>query len=451
MWDERFFSRLMKTSLITVSTCVILSASPHHVLASTFHTVRPGDSLWNISKHYQIPLDKILQINGLTDSIVLQIGQRIKISNEEQTRAPFFYEVKSGDNLWTIAKRYGVPVKTLLQDNNLPENAVLQIGQKIKINSSKMNGSVSLPGVTSQPRGKTRTIHVIQNGDSLWAISRIYGVSIKSILQVNNLKEDSVLPIGMKLSILTLKNTESEPEVLVAQKNAPSSQKEGGFFHTVNVGDTLWNISRKYGVSINTLAQVNKLKSVDSLQLNQKIWVSSSERPSATKTDPGRYQVYRVKPGDSLWILSKKYRVSMELLMNVNGLNQKSQLRIGQEVRIPAYLSGNYGDVSGDYVWPLMGWVSSRFGPRGRRIHTGVDISAPSGRIIRAARSGVVVFSGWMANYGRAVIVSHSDGAQTLYAHNSLNLVTRGQRVNQGDPIGKVGATGNATGNHCHF
>jgi len=138
-------------------------------------------------------------------------------------------------------------------------------------------------------------------------------------------------------------------------------------------------------------------------------------------------------------------------LMNVNGLNQKSRLQIGQQIRIPAYVSGEYGETTRGYVWPVMGRISSSFGMRGKRMHNGIDICAPAGTIVRAAQSGVITFSGNMGNYGRTVTITHSDGSQTLYAHNSINLVTRGQRVNQGDPIAKVGSSGNATGNHCHF
>ena len=82
---------------------------------------------------------------------------------------------------------------------------------------------------------------------------------------------------------------------------------------------------------------------------------------------------------------------------------------------------------------------------RGGRLHSGIDILAPSGTLIKASRSGVVSFSGWMNGYGRVVIVDHQDGWQTLYAHNSVNLVNKGQKVNQGDAVARVGMTGNAT------
>jgi len=187
------------------------------------------------------------------------------------------------------------------------------------------------------------------------------------------------------------------------------------------------------------------------LQINQKIWVSSSEKRPSPSDTTNQYQVYQVKSGDNLWSIARRYRVSLELLMSVNGLNQQSRLRIGQQIRIPTYVTDGYGEAQKGFVWPVMGRVSSAFGKRGRQMHSGIDICASAGTIIRAAQSGVVTFSGVSGNYGRMVIITHADGYQTVYAHNSVNIVTRGQRVNQGDPIARVGATGNATGNHCHF
>ena len=446
MWSKQSLTCLMKSLFFIASTSVILFITSPSGLASTYHTIRAGDNLWSISKHYQVSMNTLLKLNGLTENSILHIGQKIKIKEDQETSDIVFYEVKAGDSLWSIAKKYGVSTSILFRENNLTENSILQIGQKIKISNAKLEGGESVDASKAQPKPTTMKTYVIQKDDSLWTISRAYGITIKSIMAANSLTENSVLQIGMKLNIPTQKN--DPPQVLVAQKG--ESKAPTGFYHTIVSGDTLWNISRKYGVSVSTLMNVNKLKSADRLQINQKLWISSSEkRPSQGNTD--QYQIYRVQSGDSLWSIARRYRISMELLMNVNGLNQNSQLRVGQQIRIPTYVSQDYGEASRGYIWPIMGRISSPFGPRGRRIHTGIDITAPGGSIIRAAQSGVVTFSGSMSNYGRTVIITHTDGYQTLYAHNSVNLVTRGQRVNQGDPIAKVGATGNATGNHCHF
>ena len=106
----------------------------------------------------------------------------------------------------------------------------------------------------------------------------------------------------------------------------------------------------------------------------------------------------------------------------------------------------------GRFAWPVRGIVVSVFGFRSGRQHAGLDISAREGTPIRASAAGVVTFSdGTSGGYGNMVLIDHSDGFVTAYAHNRDNLVSAGARVNQGDVIATVGATGNATGPHVHF
>ncbi len=107
--------------------------------------------------------------------------------------------------------------------------------------------------------------------------------------------------------------------------------------------------------------------------------------------------------------------------------------------------------------WPLQGRITSEFGKRenlnhgGMENHTGIDISAPKGTEIKATADGIVSFSGWSQGNGNLVVIEHGMGYTTLYAHNSKNLVTEGQRVKRGDVIALVGATGRATGPHLHY
>lgn len=113
---------------------------------------------------------------------------------------------------------------------------------------------------------------------------------------------------------------------------------------------------------------------------------------------------------------------------------------------------------SGGFIWPLSGYtrVSSPFGYRicpfhGRELHGGVDIPAPGGTPIMAAKSGVVVLSTYGSSYGNHVAITHADGTRTMYCHMSSRAVSAGQTVSQGQVIGYVGSTGSSTGNHLHF
>ena len=114
--------------------------------------------------------------------------------------------------------------------------------------------------------------------------------------------------------------------------------------------------------------------------------------------------------------------------------------------------AGDGGRVSGaGLIWPTRGSVTSGFGYRWGRMHTGIDIAAPTGTPIRAAKGGQVISAGYMGGYGNCVVIDHGGGFTTLYAHMSRIGAGDGSSVSQGDVIGYVGSTGHSTGPHLHF
>jgi len=113
----------------------------------------------------------------------------------------------------------------------------------------------------------------------------------------------------------------------------------------------------------------------------------------------------------------------------------------------------------GKFYWPIpaSGRITSGFGMRmhpilrTNRMHSGIDVGAPTGTRLYAAAEGYVRFAGWSGGYGNTVIIDHGNGYSTLYAHNSRNRVTTGQFVSRGQHIADVGSTGMSTGPHLHF
>ena len=117
-----------------------------------------------------------------------------------------------------------------------------------------------------------------------------------------------------------------------------------------------------------------------------------------------------------------------------------------------------YNTNPGGYIWPVDSrYITSTVGGRnspggvGSTNHKGIDIAVPRGTPIYAADGGTVTYSGWMSGYGYLVQIDHGNGYKTLYGHMCRYVVQAGQTVEKGQLIGYVGATGTATGNHCHF
>jgi len=114
-------------------------------------------------------------------------------------------------------------------------------------------------------------------------------------------------------------------------------------------------------------------------------------------------------------------------------------------------------EATGNFFYPVKARITSPFGPRRhpifgvRSMHSGIDLAAPRGTPIKASEGGIVIYSGWYGGYGKVVIVDHSKGFSTLYAHLDQIAVNVGERIKQGKVVGYEGATGYATGPHLHF
>lgn len=164
----------------------------------------------------------------------------------------------------------------------------------------------------------------------------------------------------------------------------------------------------------------------------------------------GTGRLHRVQPGDTLWGLARRYGVDPTLLARWNGLDDPDWLLVGQVLRLgPASGPGELPAL----VWPVAGsWrITSPFGWRWGRLHTGVDIAAPVGTPVRAVLPGVVEFAGWAGGYGRLVVLRHAGEWRSYYAHLSRVEVAPGQSVAAGEVIGRVGSTGHSTGPHVHL
>ena len=108
-------------------------------------------------------------------------------------------------------------------------------------------------------------------------------------------------------------------------------------------------------------------------------------------------------------------------------------------------------------IWPAHGWLTSVMGSRvdpvsgGSDFHAGLDIAGDRGQPVFATAAGVVDFAGYQGNYGNMVVIDHGYGLETRYGHLQAFSVTKGGKVQRGDVIGRVGATGRATGSHLHY
>lgn len=196
-----------------------------------------------------------------------------------------------------------------------------------------------------------------------------------------------------------------------------------GTYHTVKKRETLWRISKDYGVSVKELAEANNINGPSDLDVGKRIFI----------------------PGVSVAMPSKK--VAKDISRNWSTQAVVTKEPLDSRVHIARV----------KFLWPVRGDLYSHFGLRDGVRHDGIDIRVPEGTLIKAADAGQVAYTSTnMRGYGNIVILRHRDGFYTVYAHNKKNLVHTGDMVGKGSVIATAGANGteatdNAEAAHLHF
>ncbi len=237
---------------------------------------------------------------------------------------------------------------------------------------------------------------------------------------------------------------------------------------TVGKGDTVYAIARRHKVSPRDIIQVNRLAPPYALEVGQRLQLPSGS-------------IHTVARGESLSIIGKQYRQTAYSIARINSIRSPYTIYPGQKLRIPRsgggtvqtavrtttqssqgttatrtvqpilkapMLAGGKG-----FLWPVNGKVVSGYGPKAKGLQNdGINIVAPRGTPVRAAENGVVAYAGnELRAFGNLLLIKHSGGWMTAYAHNDTLLVKRGDKVVKGQDIAKLGSSGNVSTPQLHF
>ena len=263
---------------------------------------------------------------------------------------------------------------------------------------------------------ETKTVKVEQ-GDTVYSIARRNGITTRDLILRNRLVAPYKILVGQTL-IIPLPN-----------------------YHTVVTGDTVFAVSQNYKVDMRTLVELNNLKPPYQLKRGQTLTIPGS---NYGKLNLAKKSIKKSLSTQTASVFSPfpKPRPSLRVRFE-NKRTPKNNIFLPK----PSQRGGKY------FLWPARGTIISRFGPRRGGLHNdGINIAAPRGAPVFASENGVVAYSGnGIKGFGNLLLVRHSDGWTTAYAHIDKVLVKKGDSVKRGETIGTIGTSGNVNRPQLHF
>ena len=282
------YKELAEAVISAVANYIGVPYTPPEGITTNTYVVQKGDSLYSIANKLGTTVSELKKENNLTTN-TLQIGEVLRIPTKEIYEGEEnVYIVQKGDTLYSIAAANKTTVDELKKANNLTSN-ILSTGQLLKIPSALLPEST----------------YIVKKGDSLYSIANKYNTTVDELKRINNLTSN-ILSIGQVLKLPSDKVSDVEKE-------------ENTISYTVQKGDSLYSIARKYSTTIDKIKDLNNL-TTNLLSIGQVLLIP---------TDTNLETTYTVQKGDSLYSIAKKYDTTVDRLKQLNNL-KSNLLSIGQ-------------------------------------------------------------------------------------------------------------------------
>ncbi|KAF0152125.1 MAG: Membrane-bound lytic murein transglycosylase D [Ignavibacteria bacterium] len=317
--------------------------------SSVEHRVKSGESLSSIASKYGVTVSQLKEWNSLRSNSI-QRGKKLVVYNSSSTKSKQIasntngkttnYKVKGGDSLGKIAEKFGITVSQLRKWNNL-ESTKINKGQVLAIHGK---GNVSSIGDNSPRRDNTTTRYTIKPGDTIGEIAENFDVSISDIKSWNGLTSNKLIA-GKSLMIYS-ENTSSKETTEKPNSDKKKSENTNGeqgaslepetnskaTLYKVKQGESLDAIAKKYKVSVDELKTWNNLNSNKILE-GQALLVYTSSKAGTKSNNNSGFTIHAVREGENLWTIAKNNKVTVADIMAWNNLNDE-KVKAGQKIKI---------------------------------------------------------------------------------------------------------------------
>lgn len=309
--------------------------------------------------------------------------------------------------------------------------------------------SVAATRPPAQGGTTTTTTIIVGTSDTLETLSRRYNVSSAAILQANGYKGPRALSPGQQLVIPRQTAAVAAPVLAAPASKSVAAAPSAASVHVVNSGDTLLSVARRNHLAVADLAKANNLEPSAKLKLGSKLTVPGAKSAAVVPAAPA--VVAAAQPAAASAPPSTK--------MAAAGPQQTARLAqaTAKVEETPAETQiVKAAEATGalpTFRWPVRGKVITSYGAKTNgKSNDGINLAVPEGTPVKAAEDGVVAYSGnELKGYGNLVLVRHSNGYVTAYAHASELMVKRGETIKRGQIIAKSGQSGEVGSPQLHF
>jgi murein DD-endopeptidase MepM/ murein hydrolase activator NlpD len=309
----------------------------------------------------------------------------------------------------------------------------------------------------ARPSAQNGATIIVGTSDTLDGLAKRYNVSAAAILQANGYKGPRVLSPGQQLIIPKQTAVAAAAPALAPAASKPVAAVAGpSSVHVVNRGDTLISIARRNNVPVGELARANNLDQTAKLSLGMKLTVPGS-RSAAAAAAPAAQPVAAVAPAQpattvavpATKMASAGPPQAARLASATTNVVEEKPVVVEQAPVKPSEATGALPT----FRWPVRGKVITTYGAKTNgKSNDGINLAVPEGTPVKAAEDGVVAYSGnELKGYGNLVLVRHSNGYVTAYAHASELMVKRGDTIKRGQIIAKSGQSGEVGSPQLHF
>ena len=297
------------------------------------HKVRKGENLGMIARQYGIKVSELQQANDMKNTriragqsllIPIKVTPKPKANRGKKPEKVRTYIAQPSDNIASVARKFGISQDSVRSWNSLDAASFIKEGDTLVVSKPEPKPQVE----SNRPKLAKGEKYVVREGDTFAAIAKSFDVPVVMLMQANQGFSRRLI-VGDSLVIPEYVRKKADKKAAKSESKSaskPKSSSEKTSVYTVQSGDNLTNIARKFGTTVAKIQELNNMGSSTSLSVGQKLKVAGTSQEA-------QFKIHTVKKGEGLWDISRQYKVTIEEIVKWNDL-QDTKIKVGEKLKI---------------------------------------------------------------------------------------------------------------------